>query len=251
MLSFPMRPVARALVLLTLAQSLASCSGSPGCPPLLAGATRLVVVVADDMNGVAATLETYIRNAPDAPWAKESGPLAAVVGKAGLGWAAEAWPFSGWWEASKEEGDKRTPAGVFALGATFGVAPRAVPGYLTLAEGGQVCVDDLSSPHYGRIVTRAEAGPDTKGEEMWTVPLYRRGIVIDYPADRSRRSGSCIFIHVWEGAGAGTSGCVGAPEAVVARLQELADGGRRAGQGAIIAILPKSARALASCLPAG
>jgi L,D-peptidoglycan transpeptidase YkuD (ErfK/YbiS/YcfS/YnhG family) len=80
---------------------------------------------------------------------------------------------------------------------------------------------------------------------MWRVPDYRNGIFIDYPTDAKLRAGSCIFIHVWEAEGLGTVGCVAAPEATVARLQDWTAGGKAA-----IAILPEGAKdRFAACLP--
>nr|MCH9765782.1 hypothetical protein [Alphaproteobacteria bacterium] len=75
--------------------------------------------------------------------------------------------------------------------------------------------------------------------------VYKRGIVIDYPADRSTRSGSCIFIHIWQGAGHGTVGCIAAEEARVARLQDWSK-----SETTAIVIWPKTAgERLAPCIP--
>ena len=108
-----------------------------------------------------------------------------------------------------------------------------------------ICVDDPASPHYNRIVSRAEAGPATRAEEMASVEVYAKGIAVDYPTDRKARAGSCIFVHIWEGEGQGTSGCVAAPEATIARLQEFAREGP-----SVIAIVPETAREwFKGCLP--
>lgn len=229
-----------------LAVLLAACGMERSCPPELARATRLVVVTTASMDDLHATLETFERAAPEAPWRRVSAAEPAVVGAAGLGWGGAHARLGSPGDPIKQEGDKRAPAGVFVLGATFGSDASARPGHVQLAPQMHVCVDDVASPHYGRIVTRAEAGAGTSGEEMWRIPVYQRGIIVDYPANAATRSGSCIFVHIWTSPDDGTSGCVAAPEATVARLQDWTS-----ARPAAIAILPASARRrLASCLPA-
>jgi L,D-peptidoglycan transpeptidase YkuD (ErfK/YbiS/YcfS/YnhG family) len=216
------------------------------CPPILAGATKLVLVTAATMDTASATLETFKRNAPGESWRRVTGPENAVVGESGLGWGLTFRDFARGGESLKVEGDGRSPAGIFAIGAPFGFAASSLPSYLKLEDGVQICVDDPASPFYSRIVPRAEA-KGASGEDMPAIPLYRRGIVVDYPTSGAERGGSCIFLHVWQGEGVGTSGCVAAPEPTIAHLQDWTPGGT-----AVIAILPESAKdRFAACLPSG
>ena len=67
------------------------------------------------------------------------------------------------------------------------------------------------------------------------LPMYRRGLLLNYPTDARRRAGSCIFIHVWRSPTTGTAGCVAVPEPRVEALQDFAAG------GAVLAILPRGA----------
>ena len=42
---------------------------------------------------------------------------------------------------------------------------------------------------------------------------YRWGLVIDHNAASPKpRGGSCVFMHIWSGAGHGTAGCTAMPE---------------------------------------
>ncbi len=76
------------------------------------------------------------------------------------------------------------------------------------------------------------------------LPMYRRGLLVDYPTDARRQAGSCIFIHVWRSPTTGTAGCVAVPEPRVEALQDFAEG------GAVLAILPRGALdRLKGCLP--
>jgi L,D-peptidoglycan transpeptidase YkuD (ErfK/YbiS/YcfS/YnhG family) len=109
---------------------------------------------------------------------------------------------------------------------------------------GTVCVDQPSSSAYNTITTRAKVGWSVHGENMWRVPAYRRGLLVDYPTDRRARAGSCIFIHVRLPSATGTAGCVAVPEPQVIELQDFAE------PGAVLAVLPEAARSrFAGCLP--
>jgi D-alanyl-D-alanine dipeptidase len=144
----------------------------------------------------------------------------------------------------KREGDKRTPAGVFAFGRPFGFAPSPLPGFLHL-QPDTVCVDDPSSDAYNTITAHGNVGDRVSVESMHSGSLYRRGIVVRYLTSASLRSGSCIFIHVWKSPTAGTAGCIALPEARVAALQEFA-----VDPTAVLAVLPNPAsESLARCLP--
>jgi L,D-peptidoglycan transpeptidase YkuD (ErfK/YbiS/YcfS/YnhG family) len=228
------------------ASGIASAWGAAeGCPAVLSEATRLVLVSTTSMNVARATLETFERDTPLAPWQRRSAAEPAVVGKAGLGWGLTYRHLAKPGEPLKQEGDKRAPAGIFGIGATFGFARSDRADHVQLQNGVQICVDDPASPYYSQIVSRAEAGPSTKGEDMPSIPLYRRGLVVDYPTSREKKAGSCIFIHIWRGQGVGTVGCVAIPESTAASLQDWAGAG-----GAAVAILPSAARDhFGPCLP--
>jgi L,D-peptidoglycan transpeptidase YkuD (ErfK/YbiS/YcfS/YnhG family) len=230
-----------------LVLALVSCGNAAAddaCPAALAVATRLVLVVVPDMRSVAATVRRFERNAPGANWHEIGTAAPAVVGKAGLGWG---WTFAGDAEPGepvKREGDMRAPAGFYPLGRPFGLAPAGFPAYLRLQPEESFCVDDPGSPAYGAIVPRAAAGRAASGEEMWKVPLYRYGLVVDYPANRAAKGGSCVFVHVWRSPQSGTAGCVALAEDGVKALQAWAKPGTAA-----IGILPGAAvPRFAACL---
>jgi len=214
------------------------------CPPPLAQASRLVLVTTQFMDTPLATLQLFRRASADMPWKRVSAAEPAVVGKAGLGWGYPFLDVKEGEEPEKVEGDNRTPAGFFRIGASFGFAPSRRPGYIELKSGETVCVEDPSSPFYNTITQRANIGA-VEADDMRSSALYRSGLFVDYPSDRATRRGSCIFIHIWSAPDTGTSGCVGLPEARVEALQEFT----RAG--AVLAVLPATAfDRFQSCLPA-
>jgi L,D-peptidoglycan transpeptidase YkuD (ErfK/YbiS/YcfS/YnhG family) len=213
------------------------------CPEPLASARRLVVVTADSMTTSLARMQRFERAASTQPWRALDAPQPALVGRNGMAWAYAFRASAKNGERVKVEGDKRAPAGFFRIGRSFGVAPSSRPNYLQIKQG-SVCVDDLESAAYNTITTRAKVGAMTHGENMWRVPAYRNGLVVDYPTNRRVRAGSCIFIHIRTPAATGTAGCVAVPEPQVIALQDFAEA------GAVLAILPEAARSrFRGCLP--
>ena len=213
------------------------------CPAPLNAARKLVLVTADTMTSTTAGLQTFTRANPAAPWRPVSGPVTALIGHNGVGWAHAFRAFAQNGEPVKVDGDKRAPAGFYRIGPSFGFARSARPGYLHIGDG-MTCIDDPASPAYNTITSRAKVGWKVHGENMWRVPEYRRGLLVDYPTDRKARAGSCIFIHVRLPRATGTSGCVSLPEPQVEALQGFAQ------NGAVLAILPRQALdRFKGCLP--
>jgi L,D-peptidoglycan transpeptidase YkuD (ErfK/YbiS/YcfS/YnhG family) len=147
-------------------------------------------------------------------------------------------------EPEKVEGDKRTPAGFFRIGASFGFAPSRRPGHIELKAGETVCVEDPSSPFYNTITKRSEIG-SVEADDMRSSPVYRSGLFVDYRSDRATRRGSCILIHIWSAPDTGTAGCIGLPEERVRALQDFSHA------GTVLAVLPETAlERFQGCLPA-
>jgi L,D-peptidoglycan transpeptidase YkuD (ErfK/YbiS/YcfS/YnhG family) len=121
------------------------------CPEPIAEASRLVLVTTRSMDTQLATMQLFKRQTANKSWKRISAAEPAVVGKAGLGWGYSVLDFKEREEPEKVEGDKRTPAGFFRIGASFGFAPSRRPGYLELKAGETVCVEDPSSPFYNTI----------------------------------------------------------------------------------------------------
>jgi L,D-peptidoglycan transpeptidase YkuD (ErfK/YbiS/YcfS/YnhG family) len=124
----------------------------------------------------------------------------------------------------KRESDHKSPAGIFRLGDAFGYAPQEPDGwrphYLPITPATQ-CVDDPQSQFYNRILDTSTATADWKSAEHMrdAGEAYRWGIVIDHnPAPAQRQGGSCVFMHVWGGAGIGTEGCTAMSESQVKEI---------------------------------
>jgi L,D-peptidoglycan transpeptidase YkuD (ErfK/YbiS/YcfS/YnhG family) len=233
-----MRSILAALLLLA-----PTAAFGQSCPQPLASANRLVLVVADTLSSKTAQLQRFTRASPQSRWQADGGGVTALIGRNGLAWGYAFRGLARPGEPLKTEGDKRAPAGFYRIGSSFGFGASSRPGHLQIREG-TVCVYDAASSAYNTISSRTRVGLNVHGENMWRVPDYRQGLLVDYPSSRSARGGSCIFIHLWMPNRTGTGGCVALPEPQLTRLQDFAQG------GAVLAVLPRQALdRFKGCLP--
>src|SRR5574338_1211642 len=186
-------------------------SQSGGRP--LNGSRQLLVVVTGAWDAVDGMLQRFERDTADSAWKAVGARVPVVVGRSGLAWGRGVADDAASGGPVKKEGDGKAPAGVFRLGTSFGQARQPLPGlavpYRWLDDNVE-CVDDARSGHYNTLVTREQVGRVdwSSSEKMWTEPLYAWGIVVEHNAPEvAAGAGSCIFLHVWKGAGAGTAGC--------------------------------------------
>ncbi|MEZ5844212.1 MAG: hypothetical protein R3D27_10855 [Hyphomicrobiaceae bacterium] len=184
------------------------------------------------MNTAQARLTFFIRDTPGTNWRAVGNSRRAVVGASGLAWGNLFDKFKRSNEPSKHEGDRRSPAGFFKLGQSFGFGPSKLPDYIQVQAGDTVCVEDPSSKFYNMITRRSRLEPGIRADEMRANNSYRIGVFINYPTDRTHKRGSCMFVHLWRSPTRGTAGCIGLDEAGVAAVQKFAR------QGAVLGILP-------------
>lgn len=124
-------------------------------------------------------------------------------------------------EGEKNEGDLRTPAGIYTVGTAFGYGPNmktTVPYRQATAE--DKFVDDVASDQYNTWVhgdTSAKSYEQMKRADG----LYEFGLVVNYNMNPIvKGKGSAIFIHVWRSSTDGTAGCVALERANIVRLLE-------------------------------
>jgi D-alanyl-D-alanine dipeptidase len=193
----------------------------------LAQSRQMVVVTARDWSATNGSMQRFefdlVRWHPVGPC------LPVVLGRNGLGWGIGMHPphLSG---PQKQEGDGRSPAGVFRLPYSFGYAPpdavRAIRLPYIQCTASVECVDDTNSAYYNIVKDRRSLEKvDWKSSEKMKLAddEYRLGVFVEHnsgPAEAG--GGSCIFLHIWKGPDAPTSGCtamsVGAMESLVGWL---------------------------------
>ncbi|WP_433199415.1 L,D-transpeptidase family protein [Dactylosporangium sp. CS-047395] len=159
---------------------------------LPANTTQVVIVQSAGVSATTATLQAYAKSA--GAWQPALGPMAARLGSKGF-------------SDAKREGDRTTPAGMFAIdGTMYGIA--ADPGVRYRYH--QVGPDDWwnensDSPGYNTF----SHGPNPGGpsEALWEIsPQYTHFAVIRYNMPATPGRGSGIFLH--QSNGNSTLGCV-------------------------------------------
>ena len=186
-------------------------------------AKQLVLVITPDWDTDAGTLQRFERDAAG-QWQAVTTATDVAIGRKGSAWGI------GLHETQKDgpqkqEGDGRSPAGVFTVGEAFGYAGKAETGLSYQAmSAGHYCMDVNGSPLYNRIVDQAEVGADAvKGStEPMRLDLhskgdvrYRQGFVINHNPQNVSGAGSCIFAHLWRKPGEPTAGCTAMPDPVM------------------------------------
>jgi L,D-peptidoglycan transpeptidase YkuD (ErfK/YbiS/YcfS/YnhG family) len=199
-------------------------------PDAFAHSTQMIVVTTPDWNAVDGQLQRFERGSSHEKWHLAGKPIPIVVGRSGMGWGIGiiAIDHPGIRSASepvKKEGDGRSPAGVFNLGTAFGYASQPLSGlklsYLNLTPSIE-CVDDVRSKYYNRVLNRSSVSPDWNSSEHMrnAGEAYIWGVVIDHNGTVQQANahppvpggGSCVFMHIWSGAGRGTAGCTAMPQ---------------------------------------
>ena len=185
-------------------------------PPVLQTLDKSIaqaIVVEERSPGFSAQLSTWERW--NDRWLPVLEPMAAVIGKNGFAQ-----------QGQKEEGDGRTPFGIYKLGKAFGYAAAKTKLPFRQATENDFWVDDPESAQYNQWVTGT---PQAKSFERLKRDddLYKYGIVIEYNTDpRITGKGSAIFIHVWRGPDSPTAGCVAISEENLLSLLEWLDPSR-------------------------
>lgn len=212
-------------------------------PPALAQARQMIVVTTPNWDAVDGVLQRYERASVKQGWQPVGEKIAIVVGRTGLAWGKGLHGDSLSDGPSKKEGDGKSPAGIFRLSAAFGYAAKPKAGAVKLpyleATPTLECVDDVKSAHYNQVLERGSVKRvDWQSSEQMrrADELYRWGVVVDHNAQREAGCGSCIFLHIWSGAGKGTAGCT----AMQAEKMEAVMRWLRGEQGPVLVQLPQA-----------
>lgn len=215
------------------------------CQEVLSGAEHLVLVTSRDMNQSEGIVRYYEKSRDRRTWVEIEVAHKAVLGHAGLGWGYQFDHLRQGGEPVKKEGDRRTPAGIFRLGPSFGFnSNSSIPDYKIIEKGKTFCVDDPTSPYYNQIVDAADVSQKVSGERMWKISVYEKGVVVRYPTNRKSARGSCIFFHIWRSSNSPTLGCIGVSEGDIKTLQEFSK------KKTFVAIIPENAlKRFSGCLP--
>ncbi|MEM1441022.1 MAG: L,D-transpeptidase family protein [Verrucomicrobiota bacterium] len=198
------------------------CEGSV----LDAKSSQVVVVITEKWDSPTGSLATFSRK--NSIWSAQKERIPVTVGHKGLGWGLGLHPESSE-EPKKREGDRRAPAGVFALEFGFGAAAlreRAFP-FRRVTDRDR-WVDDPESLFYNQWV---ELGNPRFPKDWDSAEVMGRGdglydfvIVVGHnrnPIVPGR--GSAIFLHSWVAPGRSTIGCTAMEKKEVKKLLQWLD----------------------------
>lgn len=177
-------------------------------------ALQAIVVTTADWDTHKASLQLYERKREGWSWDASGVMISAVVGRNGMAWGSGIHPRFFYDGPVKRESDGKSPAGVFLLKSAFGYAPAAEVSWIRLpyrqATEHLLCVDDIKSPYYNRIVDAKEVRRNWSSCEQMRRQdeQYRLGVIVEHnTAPTIPGQGSCIFMHTWKGPAEGTGGC--------------------------------------------
>lgn len=217
-----MRGIVRILIL-----TLLTCVAGAAVPQYCAQA---IIGVADSWDSSSVTLSMVEKNAAG-QWVRVLGPYKGRLGRAGLVWGLGLHS-NPWFATVKQEGDGRSPAGVFALGGLWVTNKKPVQRdaripYVQVGPA-DLWVSDPAYPHlYNRHVRLNHPARSTweKKEQMrQTDYAHSIKLLICHNTDEPKvGAGSSIFFHIWRRNGASpTAGCTAMDEThlrtIIARL---------------------------------
>jgi len=185
-------------------------------------ARQLLVVITEDWDNYKGTLYAYKKQ--NQKWILQfSNPV--VIGKKGIGMGDGIFPLSIDNAPVKKEGDLKSPAGIFKIGTAFGYASYEQAKWINnayiKASDTLICVDDVHSKHYNKLVKNDTAKKDWNSFEYMhrKDDCYKWGLFINHNAGKSiEGNGSCIFMHIWTNNHEGTEGCTAMEETNMLRI---------------------------------
>ncbi|HCY75593.1 MAG TPA: hypothetical protein DHV28_06695 [Ignavibacteriales bacterium] len=216
----------RCLSVLILLLAPITFSQSQSNLPIPTDCKQMILVLTDSITATKGTLVRFERSGEKNKWQQIEKMIPVVLGRNGLGWGKSLNGIDSAILPIKTEGDGRSPAGVFKLGAAFGYAGAdkmkdlKIP-YIPVSEMVE-CIDDIKSNYYNQIIIRDKIKEVdwNSSEKMYFADIwYEQGIVVEQNTSPVvNGSGSCIFIHNWSKPDETSAGCT---ELEPARLTEI------------------------------
>lgn len=192
--------------------------------------TQAIIGIADDWNSSHVTLSVVEKN-KQGQWVRVLGPWKGRLGRSGLVWGLGLHS-NPWFATVKQEGDGRSPAGVFELGGLWVTNKTPVQRHAHIPYV-QVGPADLwvSDPAYPQLYNRhvrlnhpARTAWEKKEQMRQNDYAHSIKLLICHNTARPEvGAGSSIFFHIWRRDGAApTAGCTAMNEqhlrTIIARL---------------------------------
>ena len=206
------------------------CADANDTTPIPSSCRQIILVLTDSLKATNGTLYYFERDCTQTEWILSNEKIPVVIGRNGLGWGLGLHDDSNILDLPiKEEGDGRSPAGVFNLSSVFGYKPadqmrKLKMPYIHITEMSE-CIDDVTSKYYNQIVSREKIekveNVDWQSSEKMSLAgiYYELGVMVDHNYDPIKKgAGSCIFLHNWANPDETTAGCT---EAEPIKMKEI------------------------------
>ncbi len=173
---------------------------------------QILFVTTEDWSSKNGTLQRYEKE--NGKWYKVGKSISIILGRNGLAWGRGLHKIPKDAKYIKKEGDGKAPAGLFTLKNGFGYAPFKIDFPYSVYTKNNHCVDDSNSKWYNKIIDSTKVKRDYKSFEYMKLNnnQYKYGIVVNHNPNAIKMGGSCIFMHIRSGDGAGTAGCTAMSE---------------------------------------
>ena len=180
-------------------------------------AKQLIVVTSPNDSSIQATL--YRFEWKNEAWQQIDNQHPVTLGRTGLA------PGKGMLSPNelsgkpKQEGDGKSPAGIFSIGTAFGYQALKAKNeinlpYTQVTEVIQ-CIEDGQSASYNKIINNTQVQEDWETSDFMLRDddLYKWGFFVNHNTNPVQEtSGSCIFFHLWRGPDKHTAGCTAMSE---------------------------------------
>jgi L,D-peptidoglycan transpeptidase YkuD (ErfK/YbiS/YcfS/YnhG family) len=203
------------IIIMLFSLFIIDCHQEKQISPVSESSHQLILVLTPFPESANGKLIRFERPDGHAGWRQVEDSVVVLVGKKGLAWGRGLHKVVNAKIPIKNEGDRRSPAGVFTLNTAFGYLPAEKLGklkfpYLQVTQTLE-CVDDVNSQYYNRLVERDTIdSPDWKSSEKMLLSgiWYELGVMVGHNAYPSLPGGgSCIFLHNWSDPADSTTGC--------------------------------------------
>lgn len=177
---------------------------------------QVILVQTSSASSSHGTLRRFRRT--EGGWQQIGEPVDVRLGAAGLGEGRGLYDFDAGDLEAKKEGDKRLPAGIFALATAFGTVekPYEGPWPWRSVDARDRWVDDPKSPHYNTWQRVSEDGKAGDWKSAEKLAMYRLGLVVEHNTKAVKKgAGSAIFLHTFAVGEGATLGCTAMKQAAL------------------------------------
>ena len=183
--------------------------------PISENSRQMILVTTPSWTASKGMMKLFKRCDAEVNWIAVGSEAPIILGRSGLGWGRGLHRIPEDSNPVKQEGDGKSPAGVFRLGQAFGfpmieemselkISYRPVTDYLE-------CVDDMGSKYYTKLVEtdKVELADWESSERIHRSPnAYHYGVMVEHnTTDTQKGAGSCIILHCVSMTGDSTAGC--------------------------------------------